>query len=413
MADQRTKAELEVTYPGGPTVIIDEIIEFSYSSDVLAVGDECSFVIVGDRTGERIKALRMGATVQLFLRNPAVNGGNRTLKHLGLITDRKTSLKQGTIRVTSADLGWLLVNCSAPLWRSLRKATFGDLVDPSSLHTFIDKSFGFAGLRIDDANLKNRSLKLGKAQAVAQQQRVLDPAYAIQIEAGDSQYDVMSKYAQRFNRLIGVSVDGYIQVWNPDYNRPPAYQLRVDTSNTAVIECEQIDTIMTRYTDVVCVGEIVGYQGGQDVNDPNAGHRRGAFYNRNILPFHRLFTFGDGEMWNRDMAKKQAEWRYKRGMYDAHYLAISVVDHYQALPGPLQGASWYESDQMIRVTIPSLGLVDALYYVGSAVCESTVREGDITHLNLRLPYFLSASFGTWRTPPALTAETTAAYHPTT
>jgi len=404
MSDQRSRAILEVQYPGGPVYVLDTVERFTYSSDVLAVGDECVFELTADQQGETLAKLRMGSTLRLYMINPAVNGGARTLKHYGIITDRSVSLKQEVIRVTSADLGWLLKNCAAPLFRSLRSATFGDLVDPKSLHTFIDKTHPFKGVRIDDSNLLQRSLKLGKVVAVAAQNNLIEPVYAIQIEAGDSAFDVMSKYAQRFNRLIGVTVDGYIQVWNPDYNRPPAYHLHIDRDNTAVIDCEQHDTIATLYTDVVCVGEVATPDPLKDPQSVNAGKRRGAIYHRGALPFHRLHTFGDGEMWNAAMAQKMAEWKYKRGVYDSHYLAVTVADHYQA-------GVWFESDQMIRVTAPALGLKAAPYYVGSCVCEAQ-KDTDVTTLNLRLPGFLSASFGEWKSPPVARAEIQSLYQET-
>lgn len=400
MADQRTVAEIEVGLPGQPSVVIDEIKEFDYSSDVLAVGDEQHFTVLLDERGDRIRDLRGGSTVRLYLRNPAVNGGSRTLKHLGILTEVEASPKTGEIRCTSADLGWHLTHCHAPLWRSLRHATYQDLCDPDGPHTFLERSFGFRGLRSGKGvNALNRGLKLGRQVAAIAANRVIDPVYAIQIEAGDSYFDTMSRYAQRINLLVGVTVDGYIQIWNPDYDREPAYRFNVSRTESNVEDLVWRTTIDSVYTEVVCVGETTGYQGSQDPNDPNASHRRGAFRNPAALPFTHRLTFGDGEMWSTAYARKQAEWRYKRGQFDSHYLIVTILDHHQ-------GGQWLESDQMVRVTCPELGLQDASYYVASVVCESRVQGGDRAHLCLRLPYLLSASWGEWRTPPAGQAEIT-------
>ena len=111
------------------------------------------------------------------------------------------------------------------------------------------------------------------------------------------------------------------------------------------------------------------------------------------LPFTHRHTFGDGEMFTSKMATAQAEWRWKRGLFDSHYLEITVPDHYQ-------GTEWWESDEMVAVEIPGLDAVGN-YYLASVRCDSTVAEGDTSTLVLRWPHLLSASFGDWRSPPSI------------
>ena len=146
----------------------------------------------------------------LHVRNPAVNGGKWTKKHSGIIVQRTADCAAGTIKVMVADRGWHLLHSAAPLWRRLRGLTMRDLLDPTApaKRRFIDSSFGLVGLRTGlDANALNRALKLGKAGLIPPGQSPVDPVPVLQIEPGESVFDVLSRFAMRFNLLIGVSVD--------------------------------------------------------------------------------------------------------------------------------------------------------------------------------------------------------------
>lgn len=405
---QKTAAYLVVEHPDDRIPhYVDLVKEFSYSSDVMGVGELCQFVVVGDDQGGTLRKLREGAMLKLRLKNDAVNGGNWTRKHTGRIVERDVSVKEGTIKITSADLGWHLLNCHAPEWFRLRGSKLGDLLDPKARHQFLDPSFGFEGVRTgDDANALNRAIKLGKAGIRPPGVSPLEVMPVIQIEPGESFYDCITKYAQRFNKLINVSVDGYVQVWNPNYDRPPRYQIRCMPGDSNVIEARRHDDASTRYTQVTVVGEIVvppiDERAPQPTN-PNFNKRRGVYTAAKNpknglpapLPFTHRQTVGDGEMFDRSMAAGQAEWKWKRGMFDSHYLQVVVQDHYQ-------GDTWWESDEMVEVDIPALD-VKGTYYIQSAACDSSTESGDTTTLILRWTHLLSASFGVWRNPPVYKA----------
>jgi hypothetical protein len=422
----RTKGILDVQYPGGvhggAITTLDTVEHFTYNSDILAVGDQCTFDVVLDAQGKTWDTLQKGATVRLYTTNPAVNMGQRTLKHLGIITDKSGSAKAGKIQVTSADLGWHLQNCHYGIWKQLRKATYRDLLDPNGPHNepppgpagnqphvfWIEPSFNFQGLRIGKGvNSLNRGLKLGRAQALSEQTNLLDPVFAIQTEPGMTPFDNMLRYAQRINLLVGTTVDGYIQAWTPDYDRPAQYNFICDPGNPAsnCIDIQCHDTISTIYTDTTVVGEKLDTKFFQDNYNPNAAHVRGDFTNTGgVLPFVHRHTRGDGEMWSPKMAQKMAEWDYKRGIYDSHYLTVQVPDHYQMcqIDGQQAGV-WYESDMLCTVTCPHYNLHNQIYYIASAAYESEGTK-DTTTLTLRLPWFLSASFGEWPTPSLYAKE---------
>ena len=391
MGAQKTKAYLEVEFPGRKPWLIDEIKEFSYSSDMMAVGDQCSFTVVADSKGDTLRRLPLGALVRLRLNNPAVNRGRWTLKHLGRIVTRDAAVGDGTIKVVSADLGWHLTNCHAPLYKRFRGLKLDQIANPA--RGFIDPSFGFMGVRADQ-NALNRRLKQGRAAIQAAQLKVLDTIQVFQVEPGESFYDCLTRYCQRENLLINVSVDGYIQIWNPDYDRAPLYSFECSDTRSNVSDARRHDEAGSRYTEVVCVGEALSL-GVQlnDPNDPNATKRRGSYKAPGVQPFTHRFTFGDGEMLDGQMAAAAAEWRWKRGLFDSHYIEVKAPDHYQ-------GGNWYESDELTDVKFPGLN-TEGRYYVQSVKCDSTVKDGDTTTLILRWPYLLSAAYGEWGTRPQL------------
>jgi len=392
MAAQKTKAYLEVEYPDRKPWLVDEVKEFSYVSDMMGLGDTCSFSVVGDETGETLRRLPLGAKVKLRLNNPAVNKGKWTLKHLGRIIVRDASLGEGVIKVTSADLGWHLTSCHAPLYKRFRGLKLNDVVNPAA--GFIDPSFGFVGIRTADNNALNRRLKQGRALLQAEQQRVLDTLQVVQVEPGETFYDCLTRYAARENLLIGVTVDGFIQLWNPDYERDPLYSFESSDKRSNVSDARRHDEAASRYTDVTVVGEALalGVQ-MNNPNDPNATKRRGTYRAPGVLPFINRHTSADGEMLDGKMAAAAAEWTWKRGLFDSHYIEVKVPDHFQ-------GSNWYESDELAQVRFPGLS-TDGRYYVQSVRCDSTIKDGDVTTLTLRWPYLLSAAYGVWGSRPKL------------
>lgn len=397
MSEPRTSATLKVTYPptgpdlGTPTYTVDEVEEFTYSSDVLAVGDEATFTVV-NQDGKYTSLLQRGSTVELYLSNPSVNGGAETLKFSGLIVQRAARLSDGTIRLACADKGWHLMNSHAPLWKDLRSTTYQQLCDPAARGTLIDSSWGFKGLRAGkDANRLNRLLKLGRQGALQQLNLEAQVTQAIQVEPGEAIFDLMTRYAQRLNLLVNVSADGYIQIWNPDYSQAPLYRIQANEAGGSIVEAELVESIASLWTHVDCVGEHVGFGEENDKLNPNASHRRGSFWNPMVLPFTHRLTFADGEMYDRALARKQAEWRYKRGIFDSLYLTVTAYDHHQ-------GGTWWESDTMAEIESDLLG-VSGLFYLASVQYASTQADGDVTHLVFRLPGLLSASFGEWKSPP--------------
>lgn len=403
---------------------IEDVIDLDYSSDMLAVGDQCHFTV--DNPGRRYTgALRKGSVVELYLANPSVQGprstlshrtpaqssatggSQYTLKHRGRIIERapEGSPTGGSIiKITSADLGWHLQECCAPLWFNLRQGSLRDLVDPARSRPgrggqplyFLDPSFGFKGVR--GSNKINRSLKqsVKVAEQLALQELTL---FAIQVEPGDHLLDKVLEYARRENLLVNVSVDGFIQVWLPDYTEQPQYRIVNRAGESNIIQYREVDSARTSYTEVECVGEQYGFEGDtKDPNNPNATKKRGKVRSedlpahlRSSLPFLHRLTFSDGEMYNRGLAKQMAEWRYKRALFDSYFVEYTLEEHHQ-------NGVWWESDFMCSVEDDDLGL-SGNFYIQSVNCTSRAGEGDLTRVVLRLPGLLTAGISQYPNPP--------------
>ena len=85
---------------------VDAIESGDYSSDVLAIPDFCNLTITGLRKYRG--KLQLGQTADLYMSNPAVQGGAWVKRFSGVIVKRNPQgkAKEGsTIAITIADLG--------------------------------------------------------------------------------------------------------------------------------------------------------------------------------------------------------------------------------------------------------------------------------------------------------------------
>lgn len=383
-------------------------VAFSYSSDCLALGDPFTVTIPNPRGIYTDKFLR-GQTVQLFLRNPNVVGNQLTLKHLGIITRRRQSVSAAgsVITLTCNDLGWHLANNDAPLWYVLDNAKLIHLLQNPD---WIDPSWGIQGIRI--TNAINRQLKQnvnnGRAQA-SLDLAALGTLVHIQVEVGDKVGDKLTEYCRRINRLLSVSCDGYLQVWLPDYEREPLFSIELHDlfdparNRNGVLDCFIEEDLSTIYTNVTCVGEMVGGDLTLDPANQNATKRRGDLVNSLALPFTHRMGFADGDIFSRADARAQALWAYNKGIFDSWQAVYVVRGHYQR-SAQAQRAWWWEADQMVAVHDSVNGLYGNFWC--SAVRCDRDENGDRTFVTLRLPC-LTASFGQYKRPPRITGSVVA------
>lgn len=390
------------------TLLIDgeevkNITSWVASQDVLMLGDPFSVTIPNPR-GKYTKKLKVGAKVQLYLQNPGVEANSPALTHTGIVVDREISGDNGSgsvIRLQCADRGWHLVN-NCPRFikdgqpQLIEKTSLGDLVQKFASNPtwgFADKS-GNVQVRTSDQDsiLLRRGLPptRAQAQAAASDQLIV---YRQIVEPGQSVADLLTNAARRLNRLLGVSADGVLQVWNPDYSQTPLYRLDYHTADDPdvvrnnVITCQVTDKADGKYTRVEVVGQVVGWF-PQDPNDLAPGKFSSVATNPGVLPFDHELTYADGEVWQPALAPYAAKWRLNRALYDSFAAVYKVRAHHQ-------GGNWWVAGTMCELHDSVNGL-DGNYFV-SSIKQMRTRDGDQTEVTLRLKDLLAASFD--RLPP--------------
>ena len=176
----------------------------------------------------------------------------------------------------------------------------------------------------------------------------------IQVEPGVKIADYLTQYSRRQGRLVNVSVDGYIQVWTPDYAREPLFSIDLRDLNDPrnrnnVIEADIQDSIEGVYTDVTCVGEQIGLDiTQQNLADQNYTKFRGRFQNQFVIPFARRATFSEVTSTTRRPGKSRRCGSTQRGLFDSWSATYKVRGHWQKPHGSTR-AYWWESDQMCAV----------------------------------------------------------------
>lgn len=399
--DGTTLATIEVTVPfTGEVVRVPNITAFSYSSDVLQVGDPFS-VTVPDPRGIYLGKLIRGARVVLSLSSPFVAGGSKIRKTTGRVVRRRVTCgPQGTIiTLLGADLGWHLAHDDGPLWFGLQSCTWDTLIKAcihpdQVLPNTPDPGWGFAD-EVRTTNDVNARLKQGRQGVVlAQQASPIVPLARIQIEPGEKLFDVLSLYAKRIGYLINVSSDGYLQIFVPNYSQEPSYSFycypATDARRTKNnVQAEGIsleEGIEELWTDVTCVGEVplpdlVDEQVAQD--DVNANKFRGRFVaDPPLLEFMHRLVFTDGEALTRGFADERAFWKSKMGRFDSHVLTFTVRNHHQS-------GLFFEADTMCHIDFPVIGIGPANYYISQVRCDRG-DAGDVTSITAHLPDLLAA-----------------------
>lgn len=366
--------------------------DYTYQSDVLSLADPFR-VTLGSPDGDYGGTISEGSSVKVRMADPEVEGGTSVTKLTGIVTALEMSAARGTgttLTVQGSDLGWHLVNNTAPLWFRLNRVSWKKL-----LEAVLDKSWGFAGVR--DENTTNTKLKLGRAgiqifiQTTEHDFAAIIPP--IQIEPGQMIADTLVHYAKLSKLLVNVSSDGYLQLFRPRevslaLSSPALYSFRHHSSESGDptennVESARLSRSLDGlYTEIVCVGTVVRKPLTENIDDPNRMKFRGEFKDTKALPFTRRLTFTDGEMLTRSRATKRAEWRAKRGVFDSFTLEYVVTGH-------SQNGLFYEPDTICEVDDTVLG-VKGYYYVSAVRYQRTMQAGTTTTLTIKKPNLLSA-----------------------
>lgn len=395
--------------PNSITYEVPGITRFSYTDDVLSLGDAWS-AGVPDPRGRYRDLLRRGSKVEVFLSNPKVNGGQYTRKLVGRIRQRNLTIDGGgsVINVSGSDLGYHLQSNPA-VWFNLRWTDWKGL-----MRAVLDPSWEITDVRL--GNDINQRLNNGRQEKQLQLQPtlLLSPFARIEISPGQTAADLLTTYARRRGLLLTMGADGVLQTFTPNYTATPLYKVRLydwpypETVETNVERLQLSESADTIYTHTTCVGQSVytpqGYaqavategqaaplgqpQTATPVTGGNvhAGQWPRTAVHANALPYVNRKTFCDPERMDPASAKLRAEWTYQRGVFDAWSLTVTVRGHHN------QG-TWWQADTMVDVDIdvpalriPSATVPGALYV--SRVVYGATEAGETTEVTLRLPNLL-------------------------
>lgn len=398
MALSTSEDDEEARQPVKATLVVegteyDKIEQYSYDNDLLNLGDQWA-VTLPDPKGELVGKLQRGQSAELYFEDRNLP---RTKVVTGLITQRRgvANNRTGTkVVVGGADIGWHLVNGCAPMWKRLRGANWKKLLDEATA----EPSWHFAGVKFE--NHRNTKIKQGRA-GVGYLQNYTTPSYVppIEVELGESWADILIRYAQRENRLVNVSSDGYLQLFEPNYKGRAAYRFiarRKDPNQNNVIESALDERIDGVYSDVTCVGSVVRYIGTDDRTNPHQGQFVGRYSDANA-PFYRLLTFADGEVYSNSPVKgqretqsqKRAQWRARREQFNAWEYTATVSQHSQ-WSATEEVPLWITVDTMAEVDDEFHG-VKGNYYITRVRYQRTKQQGTTTEVHMRQANLLQAS----------------------
>ncbi len=373
---------------------IPNLSSFTYTSDVRQLGDPFS-VEIPDPRQKWGRLVTKGALVKLYMSNPDVNNGAKTLKLTGRVRNVKQKSTNGQGRVllvSGADLGWHLTKSSGPLWYNLQRHTYKEL-----LSKVIDSSWGFRGVRTE--NDTSRRIKLGRAQAALQiQNNAVKPIQYLGIGPGETVAQVLTSAMRYVGLLTNVSADGYLQAWNPNYRQAPLYKIeyhdreyeRSLAAYNAVQEVEVESDADPLFTHVDCLWSVL-WQDPTKVsqNDPHPGQYHNQAIDKSLLPFYAPQSFQDGDQLSSAAGERRSNWKLKQNQYEAWTYRCKVRGHHQR-------GVWWEADTMCTID-DTVNIDDATgktiqgnFYLASVQCSRTAA-GDVTNLVLKRPNLLSAT----------------------
>ena len=371
--------------------------EYSLDDDVLNLGDPFR-VVVPNVDGASIGNYRVGDLCKIYMSSGDVDNTGQIQRYIGRLTtiDGTCSMQAGsTLALGGADLGWHLRECHAPIWHTMPGGiTFNQLVQRLIGDKLLN-DWKFAGVRFD--NLINRKINQGRA-GVERRIALADSggrAYIqpFQVEPGQSAAEYLIDYARRAGYLVNVSSDGYIQFYKPNDTGAAEYTLRLykstnpDRNKGNVQSARMRRSIDGIYTETVCVGTVVLSNKFVQANieSPNRNRFRGQYTNVDTigsLPFSRVFYFSDGDQYDKTMANKRAEWKWRRGKFDSFEAEYTVAGH-------VQGGKFWVPDTCVDLLDEIHGL-NGKYYISAVRYNRTQQQGTTTTITVREAGQLSA-----------------------
>lgn len=372
-------------------------LEWSIVDDVLNISDTAS-VTVANPKGELTNRFKVGQKIEIDLSDDLVAGGRWIRSFTGRITRvrKSSSIQSGTvIMITAQDLGWHLTSCHAPPLLGLTRTTLVKLIKK-----LIDPTWGFAKAETSgdlEDNTLNRYLKQGRAGV----QRAINPQLGavlpyIQVEPGQTPFDILRTYLAREGLLLNVGARGQLVLFRPEYNRASPYsgiEFHADNRriwNNVVGSSAVEESIDGYYSEAQCWSTVVMPPPVDDNTNPNAQYRKSVTTAiPNPLPFERLHVFSDGEAINEEMRERRAVFKLQFDAFNSWQYTADLVQH-------SQNGAFFTSDELMPVN-DSVNEVNGLFYIQRVQRSFTLQGGTRTSLVLRKPILnptLTAQVGT-------------------
>lgn len=313
---------ISIQIEGDPNGKLTDIESFTLTDDIQQLADpwSCDIPDVDGRYTYLLDYLWF--PVKIWVSDPRVKDGREIKWMEGVITDISHEITEDgtTIHLSGYDKGWYL-GSGAPLWVDLRNASYGKL-----FQAFIkpDNNWGITKatsvyfnnrLRQDRLDAEIREARKQMAESAKAYEQSLSAAQeaakaagkpiptradlalqltppffvkppTIQTEPGEDCGSVMIRYAALARRFLGISVDGELQFFQPDYKQSPSYIFHnhrpSDTRHTRnnVLPGSKYDRAGSDLFNVVeCITTCL-VKDGTDLaneNDPNEGKNLGQY----------------------------------------------------------------------------------------------------------------------------------------
>lgn len=427
-ADGRISPTISIEIPGDPAGKRKDIRTFSLQGDVRSLYDPFSFELANPDGDFNYMLGYRHYPIRIWHSDPFVQDGREILIFRGIIVniEQRHDKSSGTVLAISGyDLGWLMTSC-APYWINMkgwkwpevaqnligtvkswttppRKDGHGFRLD-SRGHIFIQTGNRVRDIRMgrqdaEYAKLSRDIDKLAKSRGVSRQQVLQDYNFnifainpRIQIEPGETVGDILTRYARYDQRLVNVTPDGDIQVFQPDYRQAPSYVLNFHRDenragfNGQIISAQYTLSGDPIYNDVACVGANLFGLAFNDTADPNENKTKGRYFDYNVVgpngaSYLRRCSFADGERWTNERAKVRAKWRFQQNLFEGETLTYTVQGH------SMQGVPFIEGTRAeVHDTING---VNRIMYV-ARVQRSTGPQGTQSVLMLKPDGILAA-----------------------
>lgn len=318
---------------------------WSVDSDLLIASDAFELELHTEQGGALPAEVAEGAPCQLQLGDDTVLTGRLDE------VEHEVSRSSHTVRITGRDLAGFLVDCSTP-FVSMRDASLQQIVDQVAKPLGIDR----VRLQVPGGALRRR----------------------VQIQPGQSAWEVLLQVAEASGAWPWVEPDGTLVVGGPDYAAAPVgrLQLRHDGDGNNITRISVRRSIAQRYSQITVLGQHGAFDGNDWGNNrttlkaqakDDALARRGIFRPRVVV---------DGACDSNNLAASRAK----------KLLADSLMEGFEArviVPGwrASGGAVWAPGQRVELLSEPH-GL-DGVFFILGRTLRLTRAQGAITELRLR------------------------------